>query len=57
MALIRELKQRVVHTSGCCWPRHAVGGYFRNSRENPDFQLLRLILEGRYFATPDLPQC
>ena len=57
MTLIYELKQRVVHTSGVLLAAACSGGYFRNSRENPDFRLLRLILEGRYFATPNLPQC
>ena len=38
MTLIYELNQHVVHTfGGAARPRHAVGGYFRNSREYPEF--------------------
>ena len=37
MALICELKQRVVHTFGVLLAASCSRGYFRNSRENPDF--------------------
>ena len=53
MTLICELKQRVVHTSGVLLVRAMQwGGYFRNSRENPDFSASQADSWGEIICDP-----
>ena len=52
MALICELKQRVIHTSEVLLAAPCSGGYFRNSRENPDFGAFLADSWGEIFCDP-----
>ena len=52
MTLICEMNQRVVHTSGCCWPRHAVGDNSGIHVKIQIFRFLRLILGGDILRPP-----
>ena len=58
MALICELNQSVVHIYGGTVGVAIQWGDISGIRVKIQiFQLLRLILGGRYFATLDFPQC
>ena len=53
MILICELNQRVVHISGeTADDAMQWGGYFRNSRENPDFWAFLADSWGKIFSDP-----
>ena len=52
MTLICELKQRVVHTVEVPHGSALQGGYFRNSREYPDFSASLVDSWGKVFCDP-----
>ena len=52
MTLVCELNQRVVHIYGETAGVPCSGGYFRNSRENPEFWAFPADSWGKIFSDP-----